>query len=471
MIRPSGSIDSNRAPADGRKTPCLIAAGEFLVHGGSRIDKFVALLPHHGFEPIVVTARENWTARSEQLRESLYPPTLEVHPARSFGYSYFTERFADRSPDDRHYHLLKLLSLPERLLYFPDYMVRWIPDAIRVSARLIREKHIPVVLTSSPLESSHLIGMELKRRLGVRWIADFRDLWTSRTLTYRPPTRLHDRWMRALERRFMTTADHVIANTDENMAFYLREFGVDRQRISVIPNGYDRADIPAEWCATPKSEVFEIGYMGNLSKQGLPWRVFLKAFKLFADEVGRDRVRFVHCGFSSREVDEFLAALDLEAISVRHGLIPHHHAMKIIASVHARVVLLGDNSHTTAQVPAKLYNYLIMQGPVLAIAPARGAVARILDETQMGDVIPPATSPEAVAKMLRGYYNAWTRGVLTVRPNQADTARYDRLEQAGQLAAIFRGVACPDLPAPRRPLAFPAPAANPRSRSPKEVSG
>jgi len=121
---------------------------------------------HFGFDPIVLTARENWTARSQHLLETLYPPALEVHRVRSLGYSYFTERFQDRSPDDKHYGLLNLLSMPERCLYFPDYMIRWVPEAIRISARLIRERHIPVILTSSPLESSHLIGLELKRRLG-----------------------------------------------------------------------------------------------------------------------------------------------------------------------------------------------------------------------------------------------------------------------------------------------------------------
>lgn len=446
MVRPPSSVNPKRPAVTGTRTferpdsrtPCLIAAGEFLVHGGSRIDKFAALLPQFGFDPIVMTARENWTARSERLRETLYPSTLEVYRARSLGYSYFTERFQDRGPDDKHYRLLSLLSMPERCLYFPDYMVRWIPDAIRLSARLIRDKRIPVVLTSSPLESSHLIGLELKRRLGVRWIADFRDLWTSRTLTYRPPTTLHDRWIRRLERKIMTTADHVIANTDENMAYYQRAFGISAHRLSVIPNGYDREDIPPQCGDTRSREVFEIGYMGNLSKQGLPWRLFLRALKLLGDDVGRDHIRFVHCGFSSREVEEHLRACDLEPIAVRHGLIPHHQAMRIIASVHARVVLLGDNDHTKAQVPAKLYNYLIMNGQILAVAPQLGAVARILAETRMGDVVSPWSSPETVAGVLRGYYDNWKRGTLAVQPNHEGIARYDRRRHAEQLADIFR---------------------------------
>ena len=62
-----------------------MAAGEFLVHGGSRIDKFVALLPDYGFDPVVISARDTLTPGAQHLFETLYPPTLETYRARSVG--------------------------------------------------------------------------------------------------------------------------------------------------------------------------------------------------------------------------------------------------------------------------------------------------------------------------------------------------------------------------------------------------
>jgi hypothetical protein len=118
--------------------------------------------------------------------------------------------------------------------------------------------------------------------------------------------------------------------------------------------------------------------------------------------------------------------------------------MSLIASVHARVVLLGDNGHTKAQVPAKLYNYLIMNGQILAIAPEQGAVARILNETQMGDVVSPWSTPEAIAAVLRGYYDDWNRGTLVTEPNLEGIARYDRRRHAEQLADIWQPAAAAD---------------------------
>ena len=425
----------------GARMPVLVATSEFPGKGGARHDKFVSLLPRFGCDPIVICPQETASPDSERLIKELFPPSLEVYRARSLGWSYFAERFLDRGPDARHYRLLSLLSFPERFLYVPDYMVRWVPDGIRLAKRLIAKKSIPVVLTTSPAESTRLIGLALKRSLGVRWVADFRDLWTARTLLFRPATAFHDRAIRRLERRILETADHIIANTDENLAYYVNTFGIDPQRISVIPNGFDRNDILGTVSTNNDlGDVFQIGYMGNLSKHDLPWRSFLDALKMLVDDVGPDKIRFVHCGFASEEVAERIRTLKLDEVVVQPGLLPHVEAMEKIASTHLRLVLLADNGYSKAMVPAKLYHYLIMNGPVLAVAPECGAVARLLTETRMGMVVSPDCSPSRLACLMRGYYDAWKRGELKINPDSEQIDKYDRHRHVGQLARIFRSI-------------------------------
>jgi hypothetical protein len=162
--------------------------------------------------------------------------------------------------------------------------------------------------------------------------------------------------------------------------------------------------------------------------------------KLIAADVGPANVRFLHCGFSSREVGEHLRALNLEGVTTRYGLLDHREAMRITASTHVRIVLLPDNAYTKAQVPAKLYNYLIMNGPVLAIAPEQGAVARIVSETGMGTVVSPESSVRRVADVLRGFFDDWRRGELKLRANQERIAAYDRRKHVEELARIFGAV-------------------------------
>jgi glycosyltransferase involved in cell wall biosynthesis len=438
---PTAEREGTAAAPSVRRGTVLIIVDRFPMHGGTRVDKFVKLLPEFGYRPVVISSAETESARSRELRATLYPPDLLSYRARSLGWTYFAERYYDRGIGSRHYQLLRWLSLPERALYVPDHMVRSVPQAKRLAARLIRELGIDVVLTSSPPESTHLVGLALQRRLGIPWVADFRDLWTEKRLNYRPATPLHDWWIKRLERRIFTSADHVVANTSENAERYANRFGLDAQRMSMIPNGYDADDIPPAVIAAD-ADVFEIGYMGNLDKHDFPWRLFFDAFARLAHDVGEQRVRLVHCGFYSKQVTDYLRLLGIEKLVRGHGMLPHADAMQLISRTRVRLVLLYENPYSSAIVPAKLYNYLIMQGPILAIAPEQGVTANIIAGTRMGSVISPARGVEPVYRQLREYFEAWANGSLGVRPDPEAIAVYDRRTHVAKLADIFDRVRC-----------------------------
>ena len=415
----------------------LIAVDSFPVTGGSRVDKFVKFLPRFGVEPILLSAKESLSAHSKELRRRFYPAELKTYQAASIGRAYFSERFLVRGPEAKHYRLLSLLSFPERCVFVPDYKVRWIPLGIRLARDIVSREKIGVVLTSSPPESTHLIGLHLKQKLGIRWVADFRNLWTEKKLMYRPPTRLHDWWVRRLERKIFQTADHIIANTPENADNYVKRFGLSRERISVIPNGFDRDDLAFAQTRVCARDVFRIGYSGSLDKHDFPWRLCLEAVKRLALKVGREKVRFVHCGYQSEQIKNYLKTEQMEDLVESHGELPHSEAMRLTADTHIRLLMLYENAYSTSIVPMKLYNYLIMNGPILAVAPEQGATADIIAQTRTGMVISPSRGAEPIYRALENYYGAWKHGALSIDPDHDKIARYDRSSQAKQLAKIL----------------------------------
>jgi glycosyltransferase involved in cell wall biosynthesis len=417
----------------------LIVVNSFPTSGGSRIDKFVKFLPEFGFEPIVLSAKEADSPRAQELKQRYYPAGLKTYHAASLGWSYFTERFLMRGPQARHYRLLRLLSFPERCLLVPDYMVRWIPLGIHMAKNIVQREGINVVLTSSPHESTHLIGMNLSQNLGIRWVADFRDLWTEKKLLYRPPTRFHDLWTQRLERKVFKTADYVIANTPENAARYVERFNVHQNRLDVIPNGFDRDDLSLEQRVKHPRNVFRIGYAGALDKHEFPWRIALDALKQLAVKVGRDRVRLVHCGYLSEQVRNYIQTQQIEDLIEIHGMLPHTDAMQLTADTDMRLLLLYENAYSSSIVPMKLYNYLIMNGPILAVAPEEGVTASIIAKTRMGTVISPQRGMETVYRQLHHYYQAWACGSLTVDPDHEEIGRYDRHTQTKRLVEILKG--------------------------------
>src|SRR6185295_3464292 len=86
----------------------------------------------------------------------------------------------------------------------PDPEVAWVPAATRAARRIVRERKIDVVLTTSPPASVHLVGAALRRREEVRWVADLRDSWLANP--HRRYERRSVRAKRAVEARIARAA-------------------------------------------------------------------------------------------------------------------------------------------------------------------------------------------------------------------------------------------------------------------------
>ena len=92
----------------------------------------------------------------------------------------------------------------------PDIgLVTWVPTALTATRRLVRERGIECVVTTSPMHSTHMIGLMLGRARPA-WIADFRDGWCYEPLRPPWPTRGQDHLDAAIERRVARGAEAVI---------------------------------------------------------------------------------------------------------------------------------------------------------------------------------------------------------------------------------------------------------------------
>ena len=394
--------------------------------GGRRIQALLPRLRSYGIEPIVLSTKPDSPV------ESIAKARLQWHVVEDRRVDVFAHRFAYRSPDSQHYGLLRLLSLPERLLYSPDSWIRWTSAAAERASQLVVDRGIRTVLTWSPPESTHGLGLILKQRFGLRWVADFTDLWTQRDSIYRPATRWHDRRIRRLERQYLDTADVIIASTPEAATMLHEGRAVSPSKLTVVTNFFDPEDAigqsfevadnprPDRKSADPNGEPFTLGYFGTLDKHALPWRLLLGALSRFVDEVGPEAVRFVVYGHAFGEVRKYLRGSGLEGVVELHGYRPHRSAFQQVASAADMcVLLLYDTPIGRVMGPSKIYSYLLMGKPILAIAPEEGSVARILRETRSGRLIAPGLGENAVLRGLRDAFDQWSRGELTISDSRA----------------------------------------------------
>jgi glycosyltransferase involved in cell wall biosynthesis len=409
----------------------LVFLNDFPGRGGRNF-KLIKYLTDYGYAPVCITnAVKSDTVGERIVREELNGAhrivrtfCLNKSPFRVF--SKFFNSWATAAWFDRFF-------------FVPDLLLTWVPSAYLAGCRIIEREEISAVMTVSPPESVHLVGLLLQQKTGVKWVTDFEDLWTTKKIVYRPPTSLHDALCRKLERAIYERADHIVANTEANREVYINRFGIPDEKITVVTLGYD----PLELVGLPQDssthDVFKIGYMGYLDK-GLPWREFFLALKRVAAEFKDESIMMEVYGYTSRNVLNFVRDNGLEGVVRLRGDAPHITAARGIANSTLLLLLLYETDYSRAIVPHKLYYYLAMKRPILAVAGEEGETARLIARTGSGVVVSP-TKPERIYAVLKRMVETWKRsGSLQHDPVDEEIEKYDIRRLSQKLARTLDGV-------------------------------
>jgi hypothetical protein len=201
--------------------------------GTNRSLRFVQELRSFGYEPVVLTiTEEDLKAADYPMDNSLMnklPPQLEII------------RVPTSEPRRLRRLLvkLKLFRLAWIFLFpfFWERSARWFVKAIPVAEKLIREKQIRIVYTTSGPFSSAVIGYKLRKRSGIKWVADLRDPYTD-AYAWQFPNKIFWKLCRRMEKKILGRADKLILNTPSTMELF-SERGISKaHKMTVITNGF-----------------------------------------------------------------------------------------------------------------------------------------------------------------------------------------------------------------------------------------
>ena len=317
-----------------------------------------------------------------------------------------------------------------QLFALPDDRAGWLPFAIPAAKSLVHRQAIRYVLTSSFPNSTHLIGLYLKRRYRIKWVADFRDGWTQNPYFARHVTPLHRKYSAHLERTVAREAD-IITTVSEPIADYLRTLTTP-QKVHVIPNGYDTDDYkdiePIEF---PK---FTLAYAGTLFMQRSPENFFAAVRGLLDCYPGlNDNFQVVFRTRFKPEHEEAIDALNLRHVIHNWGMGTYRESLQLQVSADALLVLEGEAQNSEIMLTQKTFEYLAANKPVLAIAPP-GALATLVRRTRAGVVVP----PENIFRIKETLFELFLGRMKLNRDNNM-IAQFHRRNQCRQLAEIMRG--------------------------------
>jgi glycosyltransferase involved in cell wall biosynthesis len=299
-----------------------------------------------------------------------------------------------------HAHAAASASSPLERIVVPDLgLAGWLPFALPRALGLARGHRFDCVITTSPPQSAHLIGLALKAA-GVPWIADLRDGWTFDPPRPPWPTAIQDTVDRTLERALLARADGLVAVTAPIADDLAERLGGP---VSLITNGFDPEETavnggPPGGLLT--SERHSLVHTGRASVSGRSPRPLIDGLVELRRRwpEATERLEVVFAGPATAEEQALLADERLGGMARSVGSLERPQALALQRAADSLLVL-ATGASTRSVATNKLFEYLAARRPVLVLGDGSEA-ARIVRAARAG-IAAPDDDPVAIADALR----------------------------------------------------------------------
>jgi len=277
----------------------------------------------------------------------------------------------------------------------------------------------------------HLIGMKLRDKLDIPWLADFRDPWTEIDF-YQDLmlTNWADRKHHKLESAVLKKADRVIVVSPTMKRNMERIRG---RTVDLLTNGYDAEDYAGQ--NIPRDENFSISYIGSFVKTQNPpflWEVLADLVQNMPEFKEDLEIQLI--GKTDYNVLESIRRNGLASYITKINYLPHNEVIKYQQK--AQVLLLTWKKVPRAShfLPGKLFEYMSAKRPILCIGPPKSDTGEIIRECNAGKIVA-YTNKEKMQAVITEYYKIFKKGNLTVNSNHIE--KYSRENLTKHLTEIL----------------------------------
>lgn len=408
--------------------------------GVQRWLKFVSYLPQFGIEPIVyIPENPAYPILDKELVQQVPSGvTIIKQPIRepaSFAEKLFGKKTKQLQsgilPAERTSFITQTMLYIRANFFIPDARVTWVKPSVTFLKDYCVQNQINTIITTGPPHSLHLIGKQLQREIKVKWLADFRDPWT--TIHYFAQLPLRNSALRKhkkLEKNILAAADVIIVTSKPTKTEFEK---LTHKPIHVITNGYDEKQLPKE--AIPLDAKFSIAHIGSLLSDRNPkqlWKALADLLKTYPSL--KNDLQITLAGVVSEEVLMSIAKAGLKEYVQNLGYVSHAEAIRLQHASQILLLLEMDKEETKVILPGKLFEYMAAKRPILAIGPEEGAIEFILKETQAG-VYYSYKESTAIYRYLKSQYHTYKTGNIQVQSH--GVTAYSRETVSKKMAAIL----------------------------------
>ncbi|MDY6854437.1 MAG: glycosyltransferase [Thermodesulfobacteriota bacterium] len=376
--------------------------------------RFARNLPAFGWKPTVLTVDK------PSKREAAWDFDL-LNEIEHLPIKIITTRWKDIL---RIYDLLDKLRLYRCKSWYsifcrrfpPDPYIGWYPYAVNNGIKAIKQNKINLVYSNSAPFTAHLIGLKLKKKTGLPWVADFRDPWMDDPIRPKALCKFQEELESRQELKVIDTADHIVTACKTYASFLKKKYPQAERKISHVYNGYDWTTGKNDY-EKSQNDYLEFVYAGAFYGPQSPI-TFIKALEsmLLKKSIDKSKIRLTIIGGHGDESwkKEFTNSPIMEIVSVLN-FIPNNKVRERIMKASC-LMLYQAKERGNLIVLGKTFEYISIGQPILALVPKGSECLDILEQSGCLFKQAEPDSEENIEKAILAVYKNWGDGTLKVRP-------------------------------------------------------
>lgn len=371
--------------------------------GAIRITKFVKYLPDFSIEPIVLTTTEDIYGSKDYSLLNDIPENITIVRVPAFYLPNLMPKF-------KFLKLNQVISFINKHFIWPDSSIHWAKKTFLKAKQLIEENMIvnkidTIITTGGPF-STHLVGLWLKKIYpDIYWISDFRDEWTTNPFVHYSFIRKY--YERKLEEEVFKYSDKIITISKSMKDIFTRLYPSYYNKIELIYNGFDEDDFKNYSLKITKNLNFnniepslKIAYTGTIYGLRNPLNFFKALSIIVKEEKYKNNIEVHFIGHRSYYIQKGIKKYKLDKIIKIKEKIPHNLLFSEISRYDALLLLIGSGKNAKRIITSKVFEYLRLYKPILALGPEDSEVSTILKSTKAG-VIVDFSNIEKITKTLK----------------------------------------------------------------------
>ena len=239
-----------------------------------------------------------------------------------------------------------------------DGYAKWKDLALVKLNKVFENDPFELIVSSSSPFITHIVAKEFKARKKVKWIADYRDMWS---LNHN--SKVFDKNKIKMERIVLASAT-ACTTTSEGFKETLSE--VFKGPIATIHNGYDL--LYPQKIYQPKKSI-QVLYPGQIYENLQDIRPLLRAINISNEDECNLPITLTVSGFAISNVKRIMNEMGLTDSSwIRFGgVLPLTKSLKLQRDADLLLLLNCTNPKVKGWMQTKLYEYIASGVPILAV--------------------------------------------------------------------------------------------------------